>query len=302
MARQSKLTTIPPDIYHQLLSIFPNFRELKIVILTYRCFHDAFKARRKILLRDVAQNLLGHSFDEAMLLAREQEAAYGRGAPPTEDFSTKIVSLIVTNHYVLRSLERVVVRLLKRDKDIDIYEAGMWVRLPSGDTSPAESSRYMTAGYRFWRFSLQRQKEHAVFLKNLTRSQLLELNHFVTGLRDLVDAMGGHPPESDHDKDFISGVLSSGPQSILNIWEAFVSGDEYFDEAFGIAGDCDGEGFFSYAYMDAIDRKGLHRICALDALEPIFDGDNEKMHKLLKKAAKERKKAAAKKKEHSVHS
>jgi hypothetical protein len=58
MARQNKLTTIPADI-HQLLSILPNFRELKIVIPTHRCFHDAFKVRKKILLRDVAKNLLG---------------------------------------------------------------------------------------------------------------------------------------------------------------------------------------------------------------------------------------------------
>lgn len=39
-----------------------------------------------------------------------------------------------------------------------------------------------------------------------------------------------------------------------------------------------------------------------DALEPIFNGDNEKTHKLLKKAAKERKKASAKKKEQIFHS
>jgi hypothetical protein len=103
MARQSKLTTIPADIHHQLLSILPNFQDLKATILTHRCFHNAYKARRKILLPDIAQNLLGCFFDEA-LLAREQEVAYGR-AVSTDEFSTNIVSLSVDNDHVVKSLE-----------------------------------------------------------------------------------------------------------------------------------------------------------------------------------------------------
>ncbi|KAJ7851078.1 hypothetical protein B0H14DRAFT_2581690 [Mycena olivaceomarginata] len=181
MARQNKLTTIPADI-HQLLSILPNFRELKIVIPTHRCFHDAFKARKKDIAPRCCQKFAWH------------EATYGRGAPPTEDFSTEIVSLLVTNEHVLRSLERVGVRLLKRDKDIEDVGA-----IAPGQHLPGRVQSIHGRRLQILAVFSAAAKELTVFLKNLTRSQLLELDHFVTGLRDLVDAMGGHPPEWEHD-------------------------------------------------------------------------------------------------------
>jgi hypothetical protein len=114
-AFQSKFTTIPADIHHHLLSILPNFYDLGAVILTHRCFHDIYKARRNTLLDDVARNLLGCLFDEAVLLARAQEAAYGLGDPSVKGFSTNTVLLIVNNDYILNSLEIVAFGLLKAD-------------------------------------------------------------------------------------------------------------------------------------------------------------------------------------------
>ncbi|KAF8185296.1 hypothetical protein K438DRAFT_1765942 [Mycena galopus ATCC 62051] len=291
----SMLTAIPADIHYHLLGMLSDFHDLGATILTHRCFHAAYNAGKKTVLDNVGRNFLGCLFDQALFLARAQERMYGSGNPPTEELSAKTVALIVNNDPVLRSLEPVVFGFLKADKQkfkrISSAEEDNHKDLPLlvGPT-PTESLRFMGAGYRFWRFVLQREKNRIAFLQNLAPSKLLELNHFVTGMTALIWLMWGREAESDHDNDFVSGVLSTGPDSILCLWEALqdaiLNEDfEEFEDQFGIAGGSMEEGFFSYAYYDVTESKGLDKIPGLVGfrpIEPIFDEDNKKMRQLLK--------------------
>ncbi|KAF7338943.1 hypothetical protein MVEN_01970500 [Mycena venus] len=288
MSSPSTLTTIPADIHYHLLSILPDFYDLGAVIRTHRCFHDVYKTRRKTLLDDVAKNLLGCLFDEAVLLARAQEATYGLGDPSVKGFSSDTVILVVNNDYILKSLEMVVFGLMKADeKKFDIYDAESLERFVeepfTEEASPTESIRFKAAGYRFWRFVLQPAKKRTAFLKKLAPNELLELRHFVSGISNLIYAIRRQPQESDHDWDFISSVQSTGPENILRLWMALQNGDPEFEEelagaGYSINGD---EGFFDYPYVDIMEKKKLNEIRGIDALAPIFDGDNEKMHEML---------------------
>ncbi|KAJ7362885.1 hypothetical protein DFH08DRAFT_951110 [Mycena albidolilacea] len=309
MVNQSKLITILSDIHYHLLSILPNFSDLGAAILTHRCFHDTYKTQRKTVLHDVARNMLGCLFDEALLLARAQEAAYGLGDPCSDDLTTNTVFLVVNNDYILRSLEVVVFGLLKSDeKKFDIYDSESLARFAEEpftiEASPTEAIRFRGAGYRFWRFVLepQRKKKEGKtfrdnievsgdFLKTFPPSRLLELNHFVHGISNLIYAMSRRPQESDGDWDFVSTVLSTGPENILRLWDALQDGDSEFEDDLNEAGGGFTyemkEGFFSYPYGEAAESKKLNDIPGLRALEPIFDGDNAKMREILEQFAKQ---------------
>ncbi|KAJ6568863.1 hypothetical protein B0H19DRAFT_1373300 [Mycena capillaripes] len=291
MTAQTKLTTIPADIQHHLLSILPDFYDLGALILTHRCFHDIYKARRASLLDDVARNLLGYLFDEGVLLARAQEAAYGLGDASVKGFSSNTVLLIVNNNYIANSLEIVVFGLLKANREkFDIYDEESLVRFADQpftvEASPTESIRFQAAVHRFWRFVLQSKKMRTPFLKRLASSELLELNHFVTGISNLIYAMRGQPQCSDWDWDFVSSVLSTGPENILQLWDALQNNDPVFLLEFESAGTNGEEGFFSYPFMDAMESKKLDDIRGIGSLEPIFDGNNEKMHEILEEIEK----------------
>ncbi|KAJ7473966.1 hypothetical protein FB451DRAFT_283032 [Mycena latifolia] len=282
MANQSKLTTIPADVQHRLLSLLPDFYDLGALILTSRCFHDVYKSRRKLLLNEVAQNLLGCFLDEATLLARAQEAAYELGDASVKGFSSDTVLLLVNNDYIVHSLEGVVFGLLKEDSTkFDIYESDSLERFVNepftSKPSPTESIRFRGAAYRFWRFCLQPKKERTAFLKTLAPNELLELSHFVNGVSNLIYAMRRQPQESDHDWDFVSSVLATGPENILRLWIALQEDDPDFDGELYEAGTRQEEGFFQYPFFDATEANGLDRVSGVNGLEPIFDGDNEKM-------------------------
>ncbi|KAJ7745982.1 hypothetical protein B0H16DRAFT_1462575 [Mycena metata] len=109
MAAHPTLTSIPTDIQHLLLTMLPDFDDLGAMILTHRAFHEIYKARQNSLLHDVARNFLGCLFDEALLLARRQEAKYtalGGGEAVAEGLSTNIITFIINNDYVVDALEQ----------------------------------------------------------------------------------------------------------------------------------------------------------------------------------------------------
>ncbi|KAJ7726575.1 hypothetical protein DFH07DRAFT_782702 [Mycena maculata] len=246
MAKRSTLTTIPTDLQYHLLSILPHFYDLGALILTARCFHDIYKPRRKPLLDAVGRNFLGCLFDEALLLARTQESAYELGDASVEGFSSVTVLLVINNDYIANSLEPVVFRLLKAD----------------------------ASEFEFWRFCLQSRKTTTKFLKTIPQNELLELSHFVKGISNLIYAMRGVPHQSDHNWDFISSVLSTGPENILRLWDACQDGSPDFCTELNIAGGHQEEGFFTYPLFDAMEEE----IVGLLGLEPIFDLDNEKVN------------------------
>ncbi|KAF8185235.1 hypothetical protein K438DRAFT_1765887 [Mycena galopus ATCC 62051] len=134
--------------------------------------------------------------------------------------------------------------------------------------SRTESIRFKAAGYKFWRFCLQREKNRTAFLKKIPPPELFELRHFADGVSELIYTMWATPSgDSDHDP------LEKG-----RLME--------FDERFSISGDGCEEGFFWYPYMHAIDNKKLPDVRGL-SLRPILDGDNEKMRAMLENSVKE---------------
>ncbi|KAJ6505803.1 hypothetical protein C8R47DRAFT_1102467 [Mycena vitilis] len=289
--RQSKITTTPIDIRHHLLSILPDFYDLGAMILSHRCLHDVYKERRKILLEDVARNLLGSLFDEAALLARGQEAAYELGDASVKGFSTNTVFLLVNNDYIVKSLEVVAFGLLKTDdKKFDIYDPESLARFAGEpftvQATPTESIRFQAAAYRFWRFVLQAKKNRATFLKNFTPPELLELDHFVHGVSNLIYAMRRKPQESDHDWDFVDSVLSTGPENILRLWDALQNDDPDFSDDLDGAGWNGEGGFFSYPFRAALKSKNLDDVRGIGSLEPIFDDNNAKTREILDEISK----------------
>ncbi|KAF8185277.1 hypothetical protein K438DRAFT_1937031 [Mycena galopus ATCC 62051] len=287
-----RLIAMPADIHYHLLNMLPDFADLGAIILTHRCFHDVYKTGQKTLLNDVAQNFLGCLFDQALLLARAQKAAYGLGDLFTKSLSTNTVVLLGNNDYILQSLEQVVFGLLKADsKQFDIYDSESLARFAAdpftAESSWAEFHRFMAAGYRFWEFVLQPRNKRTAFLKNLAPSSLLELNHFVSGISKLIYAISGRTQESDHDWDFVASVLSTGPESILRLWQALQNGDPDFHDELDSVGGGEEEGFFSYSYWGVMESKKLDKIHGLGALKPIFDADNQKMHEMLEEFGKQ---------------
>jgi hypothetical protein len=85
--------------------------------------------------------------------------------------------------------------------------------------------------------------------------------------------------------DFISSVLSTGPENILKLWDALQNDDpEFFLELDGAG--CNGEeGFFTYQFMEVMESKKLADVRGLHSLEAIFDGNNERMHEVLNEIA-----------------
>lgn len=84
----------------------------------------------------------------------------------------------------------------------------------------------------------------------------------------------------------MSSVLSTGPENIFQLWYALQKNDPDFPMELDEAGSNDEEGFFSYPFGDAIDSKKLGDIRGIGSLEPIFDGNNEKMHEILDEIVK----------------
>ncbi|KAJ7115330.1 hypothetical protein C8R44DRAFT_880638 [Mycena epipterygia] len=287
MTNQSKLVSIPADIQHHLLSLLPDFYDLGALILTSRCFHDIYKSHRRLLLDEVAKNFLGCIFDEAMLLARAQEAKYGLGDPSVKGLSSNTIFLIVNNDYIVRSLEDVVFGLMKADSTkFDIYDEESLARFASdpftAEASPTESIRFQAAAYRFWRFCLCPAKKRTAFLNKFPSNELFEMSHFVTGgLTNLIYAMWRVPQESDHDWDFVSSVLSTGPENILNMWNALQRNDPEFEMELDGAGSNGEEGFFDYPLMKVMEVGKLDNVRGLGGLESIFDEDNKKMMEVL---------------------
>ncbi|KAJ7744142.1 hypothetical protein B0H16DRAFT_994890 [Mycena metata] len=284
----ASITSIPMVIRHHLLSMLPNFLDLGAMILTHRSFHDAYKVRRNSLLNEVARNLLGCMFHEALLLARAQEVAYQLGDGSVA-FSTNRVFLLVNNDYIVNSLEMVMFALLKRDtKRFNIYSQeslGRFATKPfTVEASFLESVRFQAAAYRFWRFCLQPKKKRTTFLKALAPAELLELNHFVTGMSNLIYAIRGQPHrlESKEDCIFTDSVLSSGPENVFLLWSARQNKHPDFTTELEVAGSYDEEGFFRYSFIDAKKSKRLDDIEGLDSLQPIFDDDNRTMKELLR--------------------
>ncbi|KAJ7447579.1 hypothetical protein B0H11DRAFT_365848 [Mycena galericulata] len=286
MAIQSRLITVPTDVQYHLLSILPHFYDLGALILTARCFHDIYKAKRRLLLDEVGKNFLGSLFDEALLLARAQEAAYGLGDASVEGFSTNTIFLVINNDYIATSLEPLVFGLMKADSStFDIYDSESLARFAeapfTAEASPTESIRFKAAVSRFWRFCLEPRKRRGKFLTKLTPNALLELSHFVNGISNLIYALRGKPQESDHDWDFLASVLSTGPENILRLWDALQDGDPEFPIDLHIAGAREEEGFFGYPLMEVMEKRNLDKIPKLGALGCIFDADNEKMKEAL---------------------
>ncbi|KAF8155068.1 hypothetical protein K438DRAFT_1777945 [Mycena galopus ATCC 62051] len=89
-------------------------------------------------------------------------------------------------------------------------------------------------------------------------------------------------------EDFVSSVMSTGPQNILDLWTALKKGRLMdFDERFSISGDRCEEGFFWYPYMHAIYSRKLPNIHGLLSLRPILDGHNEKMCGMLESSVEQ---------------
>ncbi|KAJ7726565.1 hypothetical protein DFH07DRAFT_852677 [Mycena maculata] len=284
MANQSKLTTIPADLQYRLLSILPHFYDLGALILTARCFYDIYKAHSQPLLDAVGKIFLGSLFEEALVLARTQEAAYGLGDASVEGFSGNTVLLVINNDYIARSLEPVVFGLLKANSStFDIYDPESLARFSdspfTAEASPTESIRFKGAVYRFWRFCLQPRKGRTKFLQKLPLHELLELSHFVSGISDLIYAMRGVPQESDHDWDYISSVQSTGPENILRLWNACQDGEPEFSYDLDDAGGDEEEGFFDYPFQEVMEKRELDGIAR--PLKPLFDANNEKVNEVL---------------------
>ncbi|KAJ7152479.1 hypothetical protein C8R46DRAFT_1197664 [Mycena filopes] len=246
----ANLISIPTNIRHRLLSILPDFIDLGAMILTHRAFHATYEARRNSLLNDVARNLLGCLFGDALLLARAQELTYQLGDGDVARFSTNRVLLLVNNDYVVKSLERVMFGLLKRDTE------------------------------KFKPFA-----PSDAFLEALAPAKLMELNNFLTGISDLICAIRGQPPESDADWHFVDSVLSTGPENIWQLWLALQTDNPDFTMELEGAGSYD-EAFFTEPFIEAKESKRLDDVKGLAALEPIFDDDNRIMNELLGGARK----------------
>ncbi|KAJ7745990.1 hypothetical protein B0H16DRAFT_1692821 [Mycena metata] len=297
MPAHPTLTTVPTDIQHLLLSILPDFDDLGAMVLTHRAFHEIYKARQNSLLHDVARNLLGCLFDEALLLARQQDAkfpALGGGEAVDESLSTNIIGWIMNNDYVVAALERVMFGLLKVDgKKFDVYDAESLGRFADDpftvEASPTESIRFKGAAYRFWRFCLKPDEERVSFLEALAVDELLELENFVGGISNLIYAMRRQPQESDHDfgaGDFIASVQGTGPDRILDFWIALQNDDPEFEENLDGAGSAGEEGFFDYPLAEVKESKQIDGLQGLRSLSPILDGDNEKMKEILAQVVK----------------
>ncbi|KAF8146872.1 hypothetical protein K438DRAFT_493787 [Mycena galopus ATCC 62051] len=61
------LSILPDDIQCKLLSFLPNFSVLHAVLLTSRSFHSVFLTRRDLVLKHVAENLLGLALGEELI-------------------------------------------------------------------------------------------------------------------------------------------------------------------------------------------------------------------------------------------
>ncbi|KAK7065072.1 hypothetical protein R3P38DRAFT_2827766 [Favolaschia claudopus] len=297
MPVQSKLLSIPADIHYLLLSILPDFRDLAALILTHRCFYGVFKTGEKTLLEAVARNFLGAFYDEAVALAYEKRPSHRRRKRRSTPLTSKIARSIKRSNHVLESLERIVYGLLKTDKHLYLQDPYNYIgektlgenfaelasftftAIPSFE----ESLKMTAAGYRIWRFTLLHETEHVPFLMKLPLSELLELNHYVSGLVKLIWAMLGEGG-SHHDADYVQGVLATGPWNILRRWNALLEGDmeEFYEGPYGEHY----EGFFTSALFEVMDRKQLGST-DLYAYKSIFDGDKETRELLRNLAAKE---------------
>ncbi|KAF8185278.1 hypothetical protein K438DRAFT_1765925 [Mycena galopus ATCC 62051] len=189
------------------------------------------------------------------------------------------------------------------DYEYDSCEEAMaryeFVTPSKAESSPTESIRFMAAGYRFWIFSLEPADKKTAFLKNLATPELLELNNLVKGVLDLIWLMWGSKPKHGQDLEpaYVSSILSTGPNNILRLWEISRNGDPDEFEEFDDAGYLSTTSFFATHYKKIIASRKLDKVRSLrrvHTLEPMFDGDNAKMHQLLDKfeATKEAKKAA----------
>ncbi|KAF8185225.1 glycoside hydrolase [Mycena galopus ATCC 62051] len=198
--------------------------------------------------------------------------------------SAHMISLVVNNDRVLRGLEDVLFRLIKSGRRDSTVAIGKSLH----DSKPALShSPERLLGTNFGGFAYSGRKT----------------GHEIS---ELIYAMWATPSgDSEHDRmlllsfrkhfycfrnveDFVSSVMSTGPQNILDLWTALEKGRLMdFDERFSISGDRCEEGFFWYPYMRAIYSRKLPDIHGLSSLRPILDGDNEKMCGMLESSVEQ---------------
>ncbi|KAK7065062.1 hypothetical protein R3P38DRAFT_2827732 [Favolaschia claudopus] len=288
MVVQSKLTATPADILYILLGILPDFTDLGALILTHRCFYEVFAAGKHTLLNAVGRNFLGCCFNEAVSLAIEQPAPKSKssqgtiepGTSPKICVRSSIVSQLIENERVLRTLEPLVYGMMKVKKGIPyIADPAGLAQLKSfprtAKPSATESERLMTAGYRLWRFTLlQKEKAQKAFLKKFSSIELIELHHFVDKLRDLTWSMWG-PSDGDTDYYCIQGLSSTNPQNILRLWTTVLDGTFDEDDFKEYAMEYDDEGYFSYVLGDVLEKRKLDDGLLWD-FKPILDGEQEK--------------------------
>ncbi|KAF7367844.1 hypothetical protein MSAN_00848900 [Mycena sanguinolenta] len=127
------------------------------------------------------------------------------------------------NAETIDELQTMMFGLLK-EPSIDIRKKGTMTQFASAPpivaASETESTRFKAAAYRFSVFCLlQTSEARKAFLKRYPIIQVLELSHFASALWTLVSVIRGRSLETDRDWKFLSNIMSTGPDNILQLWK-----------------------------------------------------------------------------------
>ncbi|KAJ7716531.1 hypothetical protein B0H16DRAFT_456591 [Mycena metata] len=258
------LASLPADLQCELLLYLPNFSVLNSLILCSRSFHSVFLTRRDLVLKHIAENLLGLELGEEMT-ADPVNTDHDTG--DSDVFGT--IKLLVQTREAVETLEPIVFRQL-------IHPDAHWDE-PDRSPTLSESTRLRRAAYRFAKFcALPSEHRQSSFLARLETIQMFELVHFVEGLRkmtsSMLDTVGGKDEGSDDGR--ISRLVSTGPANICRLWKLRpppqVEGDErsaQFAEFHKLIMAAAGEGTDEGAFDDAFHHFELSRnLSAFDAV------------------------------------
>ncbi|KAJ7099519.1 hypothetical protein B0H15DRAFT_820563 [Mycena belliarum] len=252
------LVALPADVHYELFLCLPDFHALNALLLTSRLFYRVFQPRRALILKSVAENLLGIVLgDELIGISAEPD-------PESNNLSATIKFLFDSRH-AIHALEPIVFRVL-------VQPDTHWDE-PKRCPSVTESQRLRRAAYRFARFcALSNEKQQSDFLGCLPTNEVFELVHLVDGLRKIVVSLLDDSDDSGEEYDYgsngacVSRIVSTGPANIWRLWNSRSSSGfrAMLDQASGLGTDEDDDR--DGAFDDAFHHFELSRnLSAFDA-------------------------------------
>ncbi|KAJ6589937.1 hypothetical protein DFH09DRAFT_1140473 [Mycena vulgaris] len=239
------LAALPPDVQYDLLSYLPDFHVLSSLILASRSFYTVFCTRRVLVLKSVAENLLGFELGGEFV---DDSVNPDPGTGDSDVYGT--IKFLVGERNVVEALTPIIFRLL-------INPDAQWDE-PNRCPSVSELERLRRAAYRFARLcTLSSEHQQSHFLGLLTTIDVFQLAHFVDGLRKMVhilDIDGGLEDEPDDER--VSRLVSTGPANIWRLWNLRPvrtergdrTGLAEFREMMAAAGAGDDDGAFDDAF------------------------------------------------------